>query len=91
MQRVESTFANAQNNLAERVDIPNLHHTAANGLRQAILRNASGGNLALKEDKAVRDKQSELKYNCLHSIAARNRDGRFCDLHCWPTPREAAT
>ncbi len=49
------------------------------------------GHLPLEADEALRDKESEPKYSSLHSIAARKRHGRFFDLDCWPTPREAAT
>ena len=89
MDRVRKRFANHQNNSRADVDFPNLHPDATSRLRQALSKTADM-LIERRNDRADEVRKTSFKYNCLDSIAARDRNGCFSDLGSWPTPAEAA-
>lgn len=90
MKRVEATFENHQIPSRVHVDIPKLHPNAIGRLRQAFLKSGDGAIRDSQDGQAAENRRRSSEYDHLESIAARDRNGRFCDLIHWPTPADAA-
>jgi hypothetical protein len=86
MDRVKTCLADPRGSLSARGDMPTLHPDPIQRLRRSIFNTT----LDHRNGEAANDRKTLSKYNRVDSVTARNQNGRFVDLNCWPTPNDWA-
>lgn len=86
MDRVKTVLANPEDSLSARGDMPTLHPDPVQRLRRTIFTTKPDH----QKVEAAKDGNNVSRYNRVESVAARNQNGRFVDLDCWPKPNDAA-